>query len=329
MNLDQVWRPQASYGKYQESNNLDSAEEGGRGSLQASSSTSATEQQEDHHASTTPPVAAAAASRKRAVIPRRRTPTVKIPRELRVAGPGGTRLTSGSSGSSEGNTPTTRTGYDTIETKAEPLLVLLNLSCRVYERTKIANPKTHNWYCGWTDHEHLDLHYTPKPATTGGEFDRSRLQTPADGYRSTLHSRVSSSRYTSSRGGRRTNYTFHHYDNPDSHIETYRELYGYTALNSDPSQRRSNEERLFFEEGNVEQDAEVMLPVGVKSLYQGDPYLKELVNRLGIKEPLSPELERQQQLLQAPRPTPPSIVKKKRNERESVSIMVSNSAPKR
>ncbi len=332
-----MWRPEVCYGGEEGPTHLDSAEEGGRGSLQASSSTIT---EEDHEVST-PSEAVVAAAKKKAVIPHRRTPTVHIPRELKVAMPSGPlKLNTnaiGSAASSEGNTPTSRPGYRTMETKTELSLVLLEFSYQVYEKTKIVNPKTYNWCCGWKDHEYLDMQQTPKPptttttTTTSSEVDRSRLHTPADGYRSTLNSRASSSRYTtSSRGGRRSyQYTFHHYDDPALHIETYRELYSYTALYTDPSQRRNDDEKLFCEGEDVEQDAEVVLPIGVKSLYRGDPHLKELVSRLGIKEPLSPEPERQQQLLHAPRPTPPSIVKRNRNERESVSIIVSNSAPKR
>ena len=341
MNLDAMWRPEASYGTREPGHLPSSAEEGGRGSLlirASSSTTSATEQ--DHEASTPPATGPTAKNRKKAIIPRRRTPTVCIPKEMKADPPSGhlaasAKLQATASGSSEGSTPTaTRPGYGTIEKSTEPTLVLLEQSSKVYDETKVPNLKNRNWFCGWTDHEYIDLHHIPKPAPIGGEFDRSRLQTPAEGYRSAIQSRVSSSRYTSSRaGGRRTYpYTFHHYDNPDSHIETYRELYSYTALNTDPNQRRKDDDRTLCEGGDgVEQDAEIMLPAGVASLYRGDPYLKELMSRLGIRELATPsqEMERQQQLLQAPRPTPPSIVKRRRDEKESVSIIVANSAPKR
>lgn len=321
MNRDQMWRPEASYGKKQESSC--SAEEGGRGSMlqEPAEATSVQEEDSSTPTTTTAPTAFAARNKKKAIIPRRRTPTVCIPNELKPSG--------STNSSEEGSTPTSK-GYATIEKKEQPLLVLLEFSSKVYEPTKIENPKTHNWHCGWTDHELQDLHYTPKPTTTGSDVDRSRLQTPADGYRSTLHSRASSSRYTSARGGRKTyTYTFHHFDDLDSHIETYRELYSYTSLNSDPSQRKPDEDKLFFDGEDVEQDAEIMFPIDMKSMHHGDLHLKELMNRLGIKVPLTPEQERQQQLLQVPRPTPPSIVKKRRNEKDSVSIVVSNSAPKR
>lgn len=295
MSSKHVWRPEASYAPA----SLGS-EEGGRGSLQDSEQ-----------------VLELKGDRKKksgVIIPKRRTPTVCIPSPA-------------NQNDTETSTPSSDPGrvaiYKTIERNKKQ--GLLELSHVVYEKSKARNG---NWFCGWTDFEALDLHQKPPPtAGTVESGDRSRLQTPLDGYRSTLNSRASCSRYSSSHGRRRVyQYTFHHLDTSEEYAEQYTQLYSFTALNL----QKEDDERVCCEGEEVEQDAEVILPLGVKSLYRGDPYLRELVSRLGIREP--PPLqdwEKQQQLLMGPRPTPPSIVKRKRNGKDPVDIMVSNSAPKR
>lgn len=299
MSSKHVWRPMDSYA----STSLGS-EEGGRGSLHASSS----EQQQQE----------VKMVKRRASIPRRRTPTVHIPPPAVL-------------NCSETNSPSTDTGspavYKTIEKNKKQSL--LDLSQKPYEKSKAPNPRNDNWFCGWTKFEHLDLHYRPITMATAAE-DRCRLQTPGDGYRSTMQSRASNSRYNSSHGRRKAySYTFHHFMNSEDHIENYRTLYCFSALNSDPSSRQ-DEDRVYCEGEDVEQDAEVTLPLGVKSLYRGgDPYIRELVNRLGIRGPPPEDWERHQQLLATPRPTPPSIVKKRKDGKDTMDMMVANSAPKR
>lgn len=298
MSSKHIWGPEASY----TAASLGS-EEGGRGSLH---DTSSSEQLN------------AAAKVKNKSIPKRRTPTVSIPPQANQE-------------TSETGTPSSPTDagkspaiYTTIENNKKQSL--LELSHELYETSKPANP---HWFCGWTECEILDLHRKPPPTVTG-EGDRSRLQTPMDGYRSTLHSRASSSRYSSSHGRRRTyQYTFRHYETSEEYAEEYRQLYSFTAMNTG-CPPRDEDERIYCEGEDVEQDAEVIFPLGVKSLYRGDPYLRELASRLGIREPPPSfqDWDRQQQLI-SPRPTPPSIVKKKRNGKDQVNIVVSNSTLKR
>lgn len=303
MSQKQVWYPERSYTATTQLG----SEEGGRGSLHASSS------EQDQPEATTRP------SRRKQPIPRRRTPTVTIP--LAAA-------TAASSGANNTPTPTGHTPpcYTTIE--AVKRVTLRELSGRVYEKPSAPPPKNHNWFQGWTEWEHIDLHQSNKMTTalTGDTAgDRSRLQTPAsaDGYRSGGNSRVgSSSRYVLSRHGRRASqYVFRHHDTVQQHMEEYHNMCSFTGLTT--SHAHSKDGKMLCEGEDVEQDDEVVLPIGVRSLYRGDPHLRELVHRLGIKDPppVNPEWER-------PRPTPPSIVKRRRNGRD-VNIVVSNSAPKR
>lgn len=300
MSRKPVWYPDRSY----KAPAADS-EESGRGSLHASSS----EQEQD----------SSTRGRKKLPIPRRRTPTV-IP------------TIAAAIGKCEVVKPSPKVSYATMAIESRGETTLLELSFSAYEKSKISNPKNDNWFCGWTDHEYLDLHQTSKMASNCSDgFDRTRLHTPAEGYRSSLHSRASSSRYTSSRDGHRVHqYTFHHFKESGDYIENYRDLYSYTSLITGSTHLKGKEAIAFFE---GEDDDDATLPIGVRSLYHGDSYLRELVNRLGIKDaPLSfpQEWEReQQQLLQGPRPTPPSIVKKRRSDKATVNIVVSNSAPKR
>ena len=297
MSDKRVWYPDRSYTAAQEG-----SEESGRGSLHASSA----EQQEPESST------AATKRRSKAVITRRRTPTVCIPAS-KVASTDSTPTPS-SSGQARPN-------YQTIETTRR--YTLHELSSKVYTESATPPPKNHNWFCGWTEFEHLDLYQSGKLTNSGNDYDRTRLQTPADGNRSSLHSRVSSSRYMSSRGSRRySQYVFHHHADVAQYMEDYRSTYSYTGLTTGYAHTAGHERAMFCEGEDVEQDEEVTLPVDVKSLYRGDPYLRELMHRLGVKgPPVTPEYER-------PRPTPPSIVKRRRNGRE-VEIVVSNSAPKK
>lgn len=294
MSQKQVWCPGNSYAAAQEG-----WEEGGWGStVQAASSSSEPEQ--DH----------ALPKTKKISIPRRTTPTVRIPPRSRAA--------HGSSTAEQ-----EKQNYKTIEQRKT--WTLHELSFMAYDKYRSADPKNQSRFCGWTDEEQQDEQTRTYNRSQASEaVDRTGLQTPADGHRSNLCSRASNSRYNSSHGGRRVNhYTFHHYQQAEDYVQEYRDLYCYTSLNTAPSSANQRGDRIFFEGEDVEQDSD---GIQVKSLYQGDPYLRELVSRLGIKEPA--DLEGRHQF-QAPRPTPPSIVKRRRNEPETVDIVVSNSATKR
>ena len=296
MTCKQTWRPDVSYA----ATSLGS-EEGGRGSLQAPSTTTAGEQELE-----------TTKRKNKTHIPRRKTPTVMVLTPTKA--------------------PRESQGYKTIETKKDP--TLLQLSRKTYDSTPTTTnnnnntTKNRNWFCGWTDYEHLDLSAVTGPGPSDG--DRSRLQTPMEGLRGTVHgssgSRVSSSRYSSSRGGRRKEEqrAFQHYSDVGVYMEEYRRLYCYTTLSSAPSLRE--DERVFCEGEEVEQDGEAIFSPGVKSLYRGDQHIRDLVSRFGVRD-LSGGQETQQQ--HNPRPTPPSIVKRRRDRRETADIVVSNSTAKR
>ena len=298
MSSRRLWRPESSY----TAANVGS-EEGGRGSLYASSS----EQEHEVEGS-----GKTAPGRNKIHLPRRRTPTVYVPPENKAP----KTFSSGEH------------SYKSIEKREE--VSLHEQSSLPFQKQKVPNPKTHNWFCGWIEHECFDLYQADKMLPV--ETDRMKIQTPAEGNRSTLQSRASNSRYNSSYGSRKKHdYTFHHLEDIDSYIEDYRDLYSFTTLSSP-----RYDEKIFCEGEDVEQYSEVILPLGVKSLYRGDPYLKELMNRLGIKEvPPTTEAsspqesrERHPQLLMSPRPTPPSIVKKRGKAHDEVDIVVSNSGSK-
>lgn len=317
MNQRRVWHPEASYTPSPQAAQLGS-EESGRGSLQASSHTSASESEQETGPGTK--------RRSKQVIPRRRTPTVCIPpaRPLR----GRRELTSTPSPSTEAKKP----AYKTMESSKGHTRILLEQSSKIYRQTSGSgttppSKQVHNWFCGWTDHEHLDMYRSNRlVGGTAVEHDgRSTLQTPAEG------SRASSSRYVSSQDGRRVfHYVFHHYLDVKRHIQKYRELYSYTALNISPSHLAMTEQRAAASRGDSEQDYEdevedeVLLPFG---LNPGDPHLCELMRHLGIRD-VPPMVNWETQRQQLPRPTPPSIFKRRGQERE-VEIVISNSAPKR
>ena len=343
----QVWCPETSYAL--------GSEEGGRGSLLHGLLASSSSSEQEQEAKATEK----AKARKKAVIPRRRTPTLCIDLQQppkRQDSSVASDNPSTEQGIKKPLASTSSPTYKTIEIKSELQHSLLQLSHQAYHKS---NTKS-NTFCGWTDSEHDDLQQQQQVATSakvpwqpqghGTEpGDRSKLQTPLDGRRSALQSRISSSRQnssnipsSSSRAGSRyrashTSYTFQHFDTPEEYAANYLELYSYTTLHSSSNSREEDEKLLYCSCGEgeeVEQDAEVILPLGVKSLYRGDPYILELVSRLGIREPPPPpppllENWQGQLLLTQPRPTPPSIVKRKRNERDTVNIVVSNSAAKR
>lgn len=328
MTCKQIRRPDVSYAAPAAS--MPPAAEGGRGSLQVPSTTTAGEQELE--------VTKRRSNNEKTLIPRRRTPTVMV---LPVRPP--------ARESQHGS-------YKTIEKKGDH--TLLQFSHKPYESTTHTNTRGRNWFCRWMDYEHLDLSAIatcPGPSTSGsGDGDRSRLHTPMEGLRSASGggSRVSSSRYSSSRGGggavsggrrgrgEEQQRGFQHYTNVGVYMEEYRRLHCYTTLSSAPSLR--DDERVFCEGEDVQQDGDGTLPLGVKSLYRGgggggggDQYVRELASRIGVSDlsdmSWAQDWERQQQLIQNPRPTPPSIVKRKRGRdvTESVDIVVSNSTSKR
>ena len=150
-------------------------------------------------------------------------------------------------------------------------------------------------FCGWMENETLSKYAT----RSINKFEPSTIDksTPAEGCRSNLQSRASS-RYSS--GRQRDHYDFRHLLNAHEYMEHYRQFYCYTTLSVPPevSVKGISEES----QEEVRIDPESFMPLGVKSLYRGDPYLRELASRLGVR--------RDQQLLRSPRPTPPSITKK-------------------
>ena len=86
-------------------------------------------------------------------------------------------------------------------------------------------------------------------------------------------------------------------------MDHYRTHYCYTTLSTAPTEGGRAVPEL------VEQNKQALLTVEVKSLYRGDPFLRELASRLGVGE-----LIREPQLLSPTRHTPPSIVKKHKTQ---------------
>jgi len=211
--------------------------------------------------------------------------------------------------------------YDTLEKVEE--VTLLDLSPLPYQfskQDKIPPSKKYpNWFCGWTDEEYFDLHRnttTRSPPREGG-----RLHTSSVNIRSTIYSRSS----FQSTVRRRPPYKFQHFTSYEEYAEEYRHEYSYTSTFV-PRQRVTREQETKEVSYKVANErASIALPVEIKNVYQEDPYFAELVNRLGIKEPPRSRggvIDRDPHLLQGLRPTPPSIVKKKRNVE---NIVVANS----
>ncbi len=293
----QVWYPESSY----KPANVGS-EEGGRGSLHGFE----------------PDWTTVPSKKKVSANPKRRTPAVSIPYPATASD------SNSSNRSTKTETEEKREGYKTIEVKSDEGLILHRLSSVPYTSTKPPAPKNHNSFNGWTNYEYFDLHQSSK---TNLEGNKTRLQTPTEENRGCYQSRASSSRYRSSHSVRRRyEYTFHHYDDKESHIENYHDLYSFTALNT---ASRQEEEKLFCEGEDVEQDDEVLLPLDVKSLYRGDPYLRELISRLGIRESPNFQDRDRQLLLSPPQPTPASITKRRRRNCDMDDVVVSNSGSKR
>lgn len=254
----------------------DGCEEGGRGST-APSKPGAIESAE--------------VKRKRAVIPRRRAPTVDVRPTAQVAG---LQYSSGEE---------TLRNYGTNEETNHTTL----LDCATKHARRLRNERVHcPNLCGWLEDESPEKYSFGKVVSMS--VDRSCLQTPAD-HGSRLQSRAGS-RYSSAAAGKRRNhYDFKHFlDCAHEHIEHYRAFYCYTTLTVPPQMAST------LVEDDIPQDTSNLYHLGVNSLYEGDPYLRELASRLGVRESF-----REQQLLQSPRPTPPSIVKRNR-EREDLVI---------
>ena len=296
-----VWHPQKSVAN-------DGSEEGGRGSFHAP----------EPQVQTTDSSQLKTA-KKKAKIPRRRTPTVDV-----------SALVSRASSTKQkptGKTAKARDTYDTIESQEGP--TILECSSVVYRReTQTINTSNADIHelCGWRDRE-IECYKvaSDRSATASNNFDRSRLQTPAEGLRSNLQSRAGNySRQTSSYGKRRECYIFQHFDKPYYYIEHYRMTQSYTTLNVPGLKRKmscncenglAEGEELPPEPKVVDQDPESYMQPEVKSHYQDtDPYLRELVSRLQVRG----LIQREQQLLRSPKPTPPSITKKSKPREDLV-----------
>ena len=295
-----VWYPQKSIAN-------DGSEEGGRGSL-------VDPQPTDLQLET---------KRKKARIPHRRTPTVDVSALVRDTAAGKRHSVSDSKRKSKA-----RDTYDTIESKDG--LSILECSSVVYRKNKpqVNNTSLDGGLCGWRENELESYREAADRGLTSSSFDRSRLQTPAEGLRSNLHSRASRSRQSSSHGKRKECYIFQHFEETHQYIEHYHVFHAFTTLNV-PGLRRKmctgetisedfHEGKLPPEPKDVEQDPESFMQPGVKSYCHthGDPYLRELVSRLGVRELI---MQREQQLLRSPtKPTPPSITKKNTPQEELV-----------
>ena len=295
-----VWHPQRSITN-------DGSEEGGRGSFHASGSEfQATDSNQLKTAN------------KKAKIPRRRTPTVDV--SALVSRASSTKQKSTSASGKTASSIKARDTYDTIE--SQDGLTILECSSVVYRRDPQANINSNadiNELCGWRDREIDHYKAATDRSAASSNFDRSRLQTPADGLRSSLQSRAGKySRQASSYGKRKEFYVFQHFREPWHYIEHYRITQSYTTLNVPGLKRKMScecgngllgkSEKLPPEPKVVEQDPDSCMQLEVKPYYQdADPYLRELVSRLGVRGLIQ---TREQQLLRSSKPTPPSITRK-------------------
>lgn len=295
-----VWHPQKSVAN-------DGSEEGGRGSFHTSEFQTPQAIDSDQLKTV----------KKKAKIPRRRTPTVDVSALVSRA--------SSTAKQKSRKAAKARDTYDTIESQDGP--TILECSSVVYRRDPQANINSNaniNELCGWRDREIECYKAAADRSATGSNnyFDRSRLQTPAEGLRSNLQSRAGNySRQASSYGKRKECcYVFQHFYEPRHYIDHYRMTQSYTTLNVPGLKRKMSCdcENGLLEKGEelppepkvVEQDPDSYMQLGVKSYGQDgtDPYLQELVSRLGVRGLI--QQTREQQLLRSPKPTPPSITKK-------------------
>ena len=138
---------------------------------------------------------------------------------------------------------------------------------------------------------------------------RRTCQTPADGLRSALHSRLGS-RSTPSQRQRPVAFEFQHFLDTHEHIDHYRTHYCFTTLSLSSLLQSGADDH---QPETVEQDKESLLKPEVRSLYRGDLYLRELACRLGVGESI-----KEPQLLHTPKRTPPSIVKKSRQKTDLI-----------
>lgn len=300
--LPSLWYPEASYAKDAA---LVEAEEGGRGSQVS-------------------PMEEAAQSKKLPIL-RRRTPTVVVPKLAQNSQGLHPSTKTKSKQSDSGHLPQIvqqAETYDTLE-KAEELN-LLDLSSLPYRSSRDSKTtpakKYPNWFCGWTDEEYFDLHRST--STRPAPREVIRLQTPSTGARPSLYNR---STFTSALR-RRTPYKFQHFASYEEYAEEYRLEYSYTSLHVPktlPEKEAKPTQEVTYK--IVNERSTVTLPIELKNVYQEDPYFAELVSRLGIKEPPRSRggiVDGDQNLLQGMKPTPPSIVKKKKNVE---NIVISNS----
>ena len=275
--LPSLWYPEASCA--QQSSR---AEEGGRGSHSAASD-----------AAEEAPSAQQRPKKKKTVIQRRHVPTVVVPPQ-----------------SNQEETPQTQNlkimnTYDTIEKVGE--VTLLDLSPLPYQEDNIPPSKKYpNWFCGWTDEEHFDLHRNTTARPPPREV---RQHTPAVSIRS-IYGR-------SSFQSRRQHYKFQHFTSYEEYADEYRQDYSYTSMFVvRETVKKEQETRETTAYKVVNERSSVVLPVEIRNVYQKDPYYAELVSRLGIKEPPKSRggvVDGNPNLLRGLQPTPPSIVKKKRN----------------
>lgn len=285
-----VWHPQKSVTN-------DGSEEGGRGSLVLTEDSAQ-------------PVEIAT-KRKKSAIPRRRTPTVDV-----------SVLVSHAKNRKKNNQSKEKTKardtYNTIE--SHDTVSMLECSSEVYRRKAIVSNSTEEaQLCGWRDRE-LEFYKEAiyDRGTTLSSFDRSRLQTPAEGLHSNLHSRAGRrSAATSCRGRRNEPYIFQHFSEAHDYIEHYRTFHSYTTLSVPELRRKMIAEREVNERLHPDDPlSESTKVVGLGSDMTEQPdvksycedesyqYLRELVSRLGVKALVQNGLK----------PTPPSINKKTKTD---------------
>ena len=285
-----VWHPQKSVAN-------DGSEEGGRGSFVS------TDQDHDSPLQKT--------NRKRTIIPRRRTPTVDV--SVLVS-----NACAGKKSNQSKEKRKARDTYNTIECREGEGPGILASSSVVYRIKPQVSCSSDNKLCGWRERE-LDIYRElSDKSMTFSSFDKSRLQSQAEGLRSNLQSRAKRrSAAPSSRGKRREAYVFEHFNDVHDYIEHYCLHHSYTTFTV-PELRQQMLMEKAVKEGLLEDNvtleangsAQGSATADVRAYEEEDPYLylRELISRLGVKA-----------LVQnGHKPTPSSINKKMKTDEDLV-----------
>lgn len=193
--------------------------------------------------------------------------------------------------------------YSVLSIYSKPAHIFAALStCSVCKFSNTFSTGRGSVFSGWQDEE--------LRAQSSSGVGGAAIVEVAAGLRSGMTSRLDSRTGTASqrRRGEDSSYQFTHLLEAHEHMEHYRTHYCYTTLICAPPQNSSP-----VGPDLVDQGQQALFKLEVKSLYRGDPFLRELASRLGVVDSI-----REPQLLTPHRKTAPSIVKKPRNKTDIV-----------